>query len=66
YYAVRGSNFLIEYDNTQNDANHIHAVWRGLDNDWGDDLIAAHVAADHQSAGAHADGAGPVAPRRLR
>ena len=31
YYAVRGPHFLIEYDNTQDGANHIHAVWRDLD-----------------------------------
>jgi hypothetical protein len=47
YYAVRGTRFLIEYDNTQNGANHIHAVWRDADNDWGDDVLAAHVAVDH-------------------
>jgi hypothetical protein len=53
YYAVRGPGFVIEYDNTQNGANHIHAVWRDLDNDWGGDLLAAHVSAAHVSA-AHA------------
>ena len=47
YYAVRGPRFLIEYDNTQNGANHIHAVWRDLDNDWGDDLLAKHLASAH-------------------
>jgi hypothetical protein len=47
YYAVRGARFLIEYDNTQNDANHIHAVWRDADGDWGDDVLAAHVAEYH-------------------
>ena len=47
YYAVRGGSFLIEYDNTQNDANHIHAVWRDAESDWGDDVLAAHVAAHH-------------------
>jgi len=47
YYAVRGPTFVIEYDNTQNGANHIHAVWRELDNDWGLDLLAAHLTADH-------------------
>jgi hypothetical protein len=47
YYAVRGPVFLIEYDNTQNDANHIHAVWRDLTNDWGEDLLASHYAAEH-------------------
>jgi hypothetical protein len=48
YYAVRGSRFLIEYDNTQNGANHIHAVWRDTDGDWGDDMLAAHVV-EHQT-----------------
>jgi hypothetical protein len=47
YYAVRGPRFVIEYDNTQNGANHIHAVWRELDNDWGDDLLAGHLATAH-------------------
>jgi hypothetical protein len=47
YYAVRGPRFLIEYDNTQNRANHIHAVWRDLTNDWGEDVLAAHYRAAH-------------------
>jgi hypothetical protein len=47
YYAVRGPRFLVEYDNTQNGANHVHAVWRDLTNDWGEDMLAAHHAADH-------------------
>jgi Protein of unknown function (DUF3500) len=46
YYAVAGPTFLIEYDNTQQDANHIHSVWRDLRNDWGADLLAAHYAAE--------------------
>jgi hypothetical protein len=50
YYAIRGPNLLIEYDNTQNGANHIHAVWRDLTNDWGEDLLAAHYAARHDRA----------------
>ena len=45
YYAVRGPTFVIEYDNTQNGANHIHSVWRDLTNDWGEDLLAAHYLA---------------------
>lgn len=45
YYAVRGPTFLVEYDNTQDDANHIHSVWRDLRNDWGEDLLAAHYRA---------------------
>ena len=47
YYAVRGPTFVIEYDNTQNGANHIHAVWRDLESDWGGDMLAGHLAAAH-------------------
>jgi Protein of unknown function (DUF3500) len=47
YYAVLGATFLLEYDNTQNDANHVHTVWRDLRHDWGADLLAAHYAAQH-------------------
>ena len=49
YYAVRGPEFLIEYDNTQNGANHIHAVLRELANDWGEDLLARHLATAHRA-----------------
>jgi hypothetical protein len=51
YYAIRGSRFVIEYDNTQNGANHIHAVWRDLDHDWGEDLLASHLATAHANRG---------------
>lgn len=44
YYRVQGPTFLIEYDNTQNDANHIHSVWRDFDGDFGRDLIREHRA----------------------
>ena len=47
YYAVRGPLCLMEYDNTQNNANHIHSVWRNFTDDWGEDLLAAHYAASH-------------------
>lgn len=50
YYAVRGPAFVIEYDNTQDGANHVHAVWRELENDWGEDLLARHIANAHQPA----------------
>ena len=43
YYRVQGPTFLIEYDNTQNDANHIHAVWGDFNGDWGADLLAEHL-----------------------
>jgi hypothetical protein len=42
YYRVQGPTFLIEFDNTQNDANHIHLVWRDFKGDWGRDLLADH------------------------
>ena len=42
YYRVQGPTFLIEYDNTQNSANHIHSVWRDLAADFGNDALAEH------------------------
>jgi hypothetical protein len=47
YYALRGPTFVIEYDNTQNGANHVHSVWRELDRDWGGDVLGEHLAAAH-------------------
>ena len=47
YYAIRGPGFVIEYDNTQNGANHIHSVLRDLLGDWGEDLLLAHYAEAH-------------------
>lgn len=48
YYAVTGPSFLLEYDNSQNGANHAHTVWRDLRHDWGEDLLARHYAAAHR------------------
>ena len=42
YYRIQGKNFLIELDNTQNDANHVHIVWRDFENDFGRDLLEEH------------------------
>ena len=42
YYRIHGPTFLIEYDNTQNNANHIHVVYRDLENDFGGDLLRKH------------------------
>jgi hypothetical protein len=47
YYAVKGPTFLIEYDNTQNNANHIHSVWRDLTHDWDADVLAEHYTHAH-------------------
>lgn len=46
YYRIQGPTFLIEYDNTQNHANHVHAVYRDFEEDFGRDLLAEHY---HQS-----------------
>src|SRR6185436_15214695 len=43
YYRVQGPTFLIGYDNTQNDGNHIHSVWRDFNGDFGADLLREHV-----------------------
>jgi hypothetical protein len=42
YYRIQGPSFLVEYDNTQNDANHIHSVWRDFEGDFGRDLLREH------------------------
>ena len=42
YYRIQGKTFLVEFDNTQNNANHIHTVWRDFDGDFGRDLIREH------------------------
>ena len=42
YYRIHGPTFLVEYDNTQNNANHVHTVWRDLQNDFGDDALRRH------------------------
>lgn len=47
YYALTGPSLLIEYDNTQDDTNHIHSVWRDLRRDFAGDLLAHHYAHAH-------------------
>jgi hypothetical protein len=42
YYRIQGPSFLVEYDNTQNNANHIHSVWRDFERDFGRDLLREH------------------------
>ena len=43
YYRVQGPTFLIELDNTQNNGNHIHSVWRDFNGDFGRDLLREHL-----------------------
>lgn len=44
YYRLQGADLLVEYDNTQRGANHIHSVWRDLRRDFGGDALARHYA----------------------
>ena len=47
YYRIYGTVLLIEYDNTQNHANHVHTVVRDLTNDYGEDILREHYKEDH-------------------
>ena len=47
YYRIQGPTFLIETANTQNDANHVHTVWREFDGDFGRDLLKEHFGEHH-------------------
>ena len=49
YYRIQGTTFLIEFDNSQNNANHIHSVWRDFNGDFGRNLIREHYQnSEHQ------------------
>jgi hypothetical protein len=47
YYRISSPVFLVEYDNTQNGANHVHSVWRDYNGDFGYDLLGNHYTASH-------------------
>lgn len=48
YYRLHGPRLVIEYDNTQNGVNHIHAVWHDPTNRFGQDLLRTHYETSHQ------------------
>jgi hypothetical protein len=48
YYRVQTAYFLIELDDTQDNANHIHSVWRDFKGDFGEDMLQQHYDASHQ------------------
>ncbi len=54
YYRIHGPTLLVEYDETQNDANHIHTVYRDLERDFGGDALRAHYRQDRHDAGGDA------------
>jgi hypothetical protein len=43
YYRIQGPTFLVEHDNSQNNGNHVHSVWRDFNGDFGRDLLREHV-----------------------
>ena len=47
YYRIQGPTFLMEYANVQNNANHVHTVWRDFDGDFGEDLLKRHYEQSH-------------------
>ena len=47
YYRIHSGDFIIEYDNRQNDANHIHSVLRDVENDFGIDVLREHLLLFH-------------------
>ena len=47
YYRLQSDEWLIEYDNVQDEVNHIHTVVRSWDGDFGRDALSAHHAAHH-------------------
>jgi len=47
YYRLQGGDFMFEFDNAQDNGNHIHSVWRDPSNDYGEDLLAEHYRSSH-------------------
>ena len=48
YYRLQGADFVFEYDNVQDDANHVHTVWRSKSGDFGDNLLPDHYQSAHR------------------
>jgi hypothetical protein len=48
YYRIQTADFLIEFDKTQSNGNHIHSVWRDFANDFGRDMLKEHYASSHK------------------
>ena len=48
YYRIQNTAFVLEYDNTQNNANHVHCIWRDFANDFGGDVLKRHVKESHE------------------
>jgi hypothetical protein len=48
YYRIQSPDFLVEFDDTQDNANHIHSVWRDFEGDFGLDLLKEHYQTSHR------------------
>ncbi|HNV28737.1 MAG TPA: DUF3500 domain-containing protein, partial [Cyclobacteriaceae bacterium] len=48
YYRIQGPMLLIEYDNTQGNANHVHTMVRDLNDDFAEDILREHYAKEHK------------------
>ncbi len=48
YYRIQSPSFLVEFDDTQDHANHIHSVWRDFNGDFGEDLLKEHYQSSHR------------------
>ena len=47
YYRIHGGDFVVEFDNRQDGANHIHSVWRDVENDFASDVLRDHLLLYH-------------------
>jgi hypothetical protein len=47
YFRLQGTDFMFEYDNVQNDGNHVHSVWRSKAQDFGQDVLGEHYRTSH-------------------
>jgi hypothetical protein len=47
YYRIHGGDFVVEFDNRQDGANHIHSVWRDIENDFAADVLRRHLTLFH-------------------
>jgi hypothetical protein len=48
YFRLQGTDFVFEYDNVQNDGNHVHSVWRSKSEDFGARLLGNHYQTSHR------------------
>src|SRR5690606_5091473 len=48
YFRLQGPDFVFEYDNVQNNGNHVHSVWRSPSSDFGATLLERHYQTSHR------------------